>query len=128
MNRITRERLKKQRAAKGFTGIQIKDLSKFFKRKKIQAPTPSGVTQKKTTTTKPSATKTTTTKSETKPKGRAAQMMEKSAGNPNRPSEATSQNSTINSQIKKLEEQKSKASPRNKIAIQRKIDKLKAKL
>lgn len=128
MNRITRERLKKQRAAKGFTGIQIKDLGKFFKRKEMQAPTPSGVTQKKTTTTKPSGTKTTTTKSETKPKGRAAQMMEKSAGNPNRPSEATSQNSTINSQIKKLEEQKSKASPRNKIAIQRKIDKLKAKL
>lgn len=68
MNRITRERLKKQRAAKGFTGIQIKDLGKFFKRKEMQAPTPSGVTKKKTTTTKPTATKTTPTKT-TKTRG-----------------------------------------------------------
>jgi hypothetical protein len=59
MNRITREKIKKQREAKGFTGIQIKDLGKFFKRKEMQAPTPSGVTQKKTTTTKPSDTKDT---------------------------------------------------------------------
>ena len=81
MNRITRERLKKQRAAKGFTGIQIKDLGKFFKRKEMQAPTPSGVTQKKTTTTKPSATKTTTTKTTTKSGGRAAQVNANAAGN-----------------------------------------------
>ena len=26
----------KERAARGFTGIQIKDLGKFFKRKKMQ--------------------------------------------------------------------------------------------
>jgi hypothetical protein len=81
MNRITRERLKKQRAAKGFTGIQIKDLGKFFKRKEMQAPTPSGVTQKKTTTTKPSATKTTTTKTTTKSGGRASQVNANAAGN-----------------------------------------------
>ena len=80
MNRITRERLKKQRAARGFTGIQIKDLGKFFKRKEMQAPTPSGVTQKKTTTTKPSATKTTTTKTTTKSGGRAEQMNKNAAG------------------------------------------------
>ena len=80
MNRITRERLKKQRAAKGFTGIQIKDLGKFFKRKEMQAPTPSGVTQK-TTTTKPSGTKTTTTKTTTKSGGRAAQVNANAAGN-----------------------------------------------
>jgi len=76
MNRVTRERIKKQREAKGFTGIQIKDLGKFFKRKEMQAPTPSGVTQKKTTTTKPSATKTTT-----KSGGRAEQMNKNAAGN-----------------------------------------------
>tara|TARA_A200000159_G_C7295135_1_gene327504 strand:+ start:171 stop:620 length:450 start_codon:yes stop_codon:yes gene_type:complete len=71
MNRITRERIKKQREAKGFTGIQIKDLGKFFKRKEMQAPTPSGVTQKKTTTTKPT----------TKPQGRAEKMNANAAGN-----------------------------------------------
>ena len=59
MNRITRERLKKQREAKGFTGIQIKDLGKFFKRKEIQPPTPSGV-KPETTKTKPETTKTQT--------------------------------------------------------------------
>lgn len=75
MNRITRERIKKQREAKGFTGIQIKDLGKFFKRKEMQAPTPSGVTQKKTTTTKP------TTKTTTKPQGRAEKMNANAAGN-----------------------------------------------
>lgn len=71
MNRITREKIKKQREAKGFTGIQIKDLGKFFKRKEMQAPTPSGVTQKKTTTTQPSA----------KSGGRAEQMNKNAAGN-----------------------------------------------
>jgi hypothetical protein len=58
MNRITRERLKKQRAAKGFTGIKIKDLGKFFKRKEMQAPTPSGV-KPKADAPKSSATKDT---------------------------------------------------------------------
>lgn len=33
----------KERRARGFTGIKIKDLGKFFKRKNIQPPTPSGV-------------------------------------------------------------------------------------
>lgn len=33
----------KARKARGFKGINIKDLSKFFKRKNIQPPTPSGV-------------------------------------------------------------------------------------
>lgn len=89
MNRITRERLKKQRAAKGFTGIQIKDLGKFFKRKEMQAPTPSGVTQKKTTTTKPSGTKTTTTKTTTKSGGRAEQISANAAGNKKSTSKAT---------------------------------------
>lgn len=89
MNRITRERLKKQRAAKGFTGIQIKDLGKFFKRKEMQAPTPSGVTQKKTTTTKPSATKTTTTKTTTKSGGRAEQISANAAGNKKSTTKAT---------------------------------------
>ena len=69
MNRITRERIKKQREARGFTGIQIKDLGKFFKRKEMQAPTPSGVTQKKTTATKPTDSPT-----KTKPQGRAEKM------------------------------------------------------
>lgn len=89
MNRITRERLKKQRAAKGFTGIQIKDLGKFFKRKEMQAPTPSGVTQKKTTTTKPSGTKTTTTKTTTKSGGRAEQISANAAGNKKSTTKAT---------------------------------------
>tara|TARA_R110002020_G_scaffold231146_7_gene442277 strand:+ start:2766 stop:3233 length:468 start_codon:yes stop_codon:yes gene_type:complete len=81
MNRITRERIKKQREAKGFTGIKIKDFAKMFKRKEMQAPTPSGVTQKKTATTKPSGTKTTTTKTTTKSGGRAEQMNKNAAGN-----------------------------------------------
>ena len=33
----------KERRARGFKGIQIKDLGKLFKRKNIQPPTPSGV-------------------------------------------------------------------------------------
>ena len=90
MNRITRERIKKQREAKGFTGIQIKDLGKFFKRKEIQPSTPSGVkpktdkSQPSTTTTTPSATKTTT-----KPQGRAEQMNANAAGNKQSTPEAT---------------------------------------
>ena len=76
MNRITRERIKKQREARGFTGIQIKDLGKFFKRKEMQAPTPSGVTQKKTTATKPTDSPT-----KTKPQGRAEKMNANAAGN-----------------------------------------------
>jgi len=65
----------KERAAKGFTGIKIKDFSKMFKRKNIQSPTPSGV-KPQTTKTKPEATKT-------KPEGRAEKMMEKAAGQSN---------------------------------------------
>ena len=129
MNRITREKIKKQREAKGFTGIQIKDLGKFFKRKEIQPPTPSGV-KPQTTKPKPEATKTQTETTVTQPQGRAEKMMENAAGNPNRPSTVvpTPEKDRIKKEIEKLQEQKSKASPRNKIAIQRKIDNLKAKL
>lgn len=68
MNRATRELIKKQRQKSGFIGFKTGGkagttrgglFSNLFKRKKMQPPTPSGVTKKKTTTTKPSATKDT---------------------------------------------------------------------
>jgi len=60
MNRITKTRIEKQRENKrqGKTfGIKIKDFAKMFKRKEIQAPTPSGVKSAATgaTATKPKA-------------------------------------------------------------------------
>lgn len=68
MNRATRELIKQQRQKSGFIGFKTGGkagttrgglFSNLFKRKKMQPPTPSGVTKKKTTTTKPSATKDT---------------------------------------------------------------------
>ena len=125
MNRITRERIKKQREAKSFTGIKIKDFSKMFKRKEMQAPTPSGV-KPQTTKTKPEATKTKPEATVTKPKGRAEKMMENAAGNPNRPSStvATPTKDKIKEQIASLKVKFKTASSRNRIAIQRKIDRL----
>ena len=80
MNRITRERIKKQREAKGFTGIQIKDLGKFFKRKEIQPSTPSGV-KPKTDKSQPSTTTTTPSATKTEPQSRAEKMNANAAGN-----------------------------------------------
>lgn len=68
MNRITKTRIEKQRENKrqGKTfGIKIKDFAKMFKRKEMQAPTPSGVKPK----TDKSKSSTTTTKPTTKPVG-----------------------------------------------------------
>ena len=80
MDRTTRERIKKQREAKGFTGIQIKDLGKFFKRKEIQPSTPSGV-KPKTDKSQPSTTTTTPSATKTEPQGRAEKMNANAAGN-----------------------------------------------
>ena len=80
MNRITREKIKKQREAKGFTGIQIKDLGKFFKRKEIQPSTPSGV-KPKTDKSQPSTTTTTPSATKTEPQSRAEKMNANAAGN-----------------------------------------------
>lgn len=138
MNRITREKIKKQREKSGFVGFKTGGkagttrgglFSNLFKRKEIQPPTPSGV-KPQTTKTKSEATKTQTETTVTQPQGRAEKMMENAAGNPDKPSTVvpTPEKDRIKKEIEKLQEQKSKASPRNKIAIQRKIDNLKAKL
>ena len=157
MNRATRELIKKQRQKSGFIGFKTGGkagttrgglFSNLFKRKKMQPPTPSGETQKKTTTTKPSATKTTTTKPSatktkpettktqpettvTKPQGRAAQMMKSAAGNPNKPSVDTSQRQAkIKKEIVKLERiiGRSTTSSTQKISLERKLKKLREQL
>ena len=147
MNRATRELIKKQRQKSGFVGFKTGGkagttrgglFSNLFKRKKMQPPTPSGETQKKTTTTKPSATKTKpeTTKTQpettvTKPQGRAAQMMKSAAGNPNKPSVDTSQRQAkIKKEIVKLERiiGRSTTSSTQKISLERKLKKLREQL
>ena len=130
MNRITRERLKKQRAAKGFTGIQIKDLGKFFKRKEIQPPTPSGV-KPKADAPKSSTTNTTTSVQETKNDRVAGRIK---TGTPTASQQTQTQQTSVSekdairNQIKNLQARQEKAGKKLKFSLQQQIDKLKAKL
>ena len=87
----------KERRARGFTGIKIKDLSKFFKRKNIQPPTPSGV--------KSSATGAAAGAAATKSKGEASKTKTQSkGGNVTGGNRAGSPGSTKNPITPKVEE------------------------
>jgi hypothetical protein len=104
---------------------------------KKQKPTPSGVTKKKDAPTKPDSKKRTATKEKDTLKGnvnntqtsnRAKAVRDIQGKNDTPKATVTTEQDKIKGRIKKLEDQKAIASPRNKIAIQRKIDKLKEKL
>jgi hypothetical protein len=108
---------------------------------KKQKPTPSGVKKKKDTPTKDTSkndtsTKDTSTKTKTlegnvnntQTSNRAEIVRQIQGKNDTPKATVTTEQDKIKGQIKKLEDRKAIASPRNRIAIQRKIDKLKEKL
>ena len=107
---------------------------------KKQKPTPSGVkekdtptkdTPKKDTSTKDTSTKTKTLEgnvNNTQTSNRAKAVRDIQGKNDTPKATVTTEQDKIKKEIKKLEDRKAISSPRNRIAIQRKIDRLKEKL
>ena len=120
----------KERAARGFTGIQIKDLGKFFKRKEMKEPTPSGV-KSKADAPKSSTTNTTTSVQQTKNDRVAGRIK---TGTPTASQQTQTQQTSVSekdairNQIKNLQARQEKAGKKLKFSLQQQIDKLKAKL